>query len=191
MADDLNRPVICRFRYTTSEYRKAMSLRARATPAKSYLYTAIPLAVLAFLLYPQAAADYRTVLETKGPSQAWLAAFSDMMPLVFIIFIVGLLFSPVGGFFYALFFRGQINHNRMVEWTVATTGLHYSSDVARSEFSWPVVQRARLNKNGFLLQVGRRQFIWMSRQGFESIAELERGSEIIRGAVRDFRSYGA
>ena len=191
MPEDLNKPVICRFRYTTGEYRKAMSLRTRATTAKSYFYAAIPLLILAVLLYPQAAADYRSAIEVKTSSQAWQTAFSDMMPLVFVILIIGLLFSPLGGFFYAFFFRGQINHNRMVEWTIATVGLHYSSDVAKSDFLWTVVQRVRENANGFLLQVGKRQFIWMSHKGFESDAERARAREMIRAATRDFKSYVA
>jgi hypothetical protein len=191
VTDDLDKPVVCRFRYTTREYRKAMALRTRATTAKSYFYMAIPLVILAFVLYPQAAVDYRAALAGKTPSQAWQAAFSDMMPLAFVVGMVGLLFTPVAGFFYALFFRGQINHNRIVEWTIATTALRYSSEVAQSDFTWAVVERVRENKNGILLQVGRRQFIWMSNQGFQSDAERSRARQMIRSAVRDFKSYGS
>jgi len=179
----------CRFVFTDKEFRRAIALRTRTTPSRQYWIMFGCIALLLMVIVPQIYTDYHTTISRKPLENPWVNIFFDYLPLIIIFGFIGSLFSPFGGYFYQLFFRGQLSRNKELVYHIAENGINFKTAFSEGNLNWSAISRARENKEGFLLLTGRA-IQWFPKTGFPSESEVEVCRRILRNHVRDFRQVG-
>jgi hypothetical protein len=117
-----------------------------------------------------------------GSDLSLTASFLNLVPVIIFLGIAG----------YAFYFQSFGRHkrsplfNQPVSFLVSDSGVHLKTPRVESQLQWELFPSAVEGKDGFLLmQIGKKTFNWLPKDGFDSFEFIARCREILRRNVKE------